>query len=98
MERGVFNQAFVPLYFSMPSDEISETHGIAAWPFLGSEASSPCLFADTDLQWGTVTAMTFSFSNMVTALCYFLIVCLLGLSFGSQVKFYCFCPLTISQS
>lgn len=51
--------------------EISETHGIAAWFFLGSEASFPCLFADTGFQGGTVTAVTISVPNMVTALFYF---------------------------
>ena len=79
MAREAFSHASFPLYSSVLSDEISETHGMAAWLFLGSEASSPCLFADTGLQWGTVTAVTFSFSNIVTALFYFLTVCLVGL-------------------
>jgi len=92
MGREVFSQASFPVYFSMPSDEISETHGVAAWVILGREARSPFLFAGMGLQWGTVTAVTFSFSDVVTALFHFVTVCLLGLSFGSQVKFYCFQP------
>lgn len=68
MGREVFSRVSFPLYFSMPSDEISETHGITAWFFLGSEASFPCIFVDTGFQGGTVTAVTFSVPNMVTAL------------------------------
>lgn len=63
---------------------------------LEGEAGSPHVFAG--LQWGTTAiSVMFSFSDMVTALSYFVTVYFLGLCFGSQVKFYCFHPLKISQ-